>query len=308
MRIGRSPVQIKSGIGDRQEHVIRTQQRRTATGGAASPLPSTAEMVKIYSDVTGDGVPLLLMHGFAGSARNFRPQGRAFADAYRTIVFDARGHGRSEAPEEPSAYSVEHFVEDARRVLDRHGAPRAVIGGLSMGAAIALAFARAHPDRVRALVLASVPAGRGSGQGVAAIAKEFAELIETRGLEIAGERYVWGERSGLDEATRPWVRQGFLEHAPHGLAHTLRGVIATLPTWAERPEALADLDIPALVVAGSLDPPSRRAGEIVARALPQGRFVCIEGGGHVVNLSARVDFNHTVRAFLEGHAPSETHC
>jgi pimeloyl-ACP methyl ester carboxylesterase len=306
MRIGRSPAQIKSGIGDRQEHVFRRQHRSTAPGDASSQLPSAAEMVNIHSDATGEGVRLLLMHGFAGSARNFRPQGRAFADAYRTIVFDARGHGRSEAPEEPSAYSVEHFVEDARRVLDSHDAPRAVIGGLSMGAAVALAFARAHPDRVRALVLASVPAGRGSNQGVAAIAKEFAELIEAQGLEVAGERYVWGERSGLDEATRPWVRQGFLEHAPHGLAHTLRGVIAKLPTWAEQPEALADLEMPALVVAGSLDPPSRRAGEIVARALPGGRFVCIEGGGHVVNLSARADFNDAVRTFLEEHAPPET--
>ncbi len=256
-------------------------------------------MVKLHSEVVGQGTPMLLMHGFAGSARNFRPQARAFADAFRTLTFDARGHGRSEAPEDPAAYSVAHFVEDARELLDRNGMQQAVVGGLSMGAAIALSFAQRYPERVHALVLASIPAGRGSSDGVAAIAEEFASMIETRGLEAAGERFVWGEKSGLDEATRPWVRQGFLEHAPHGLAHTLRGVIAAIPTWSESKAELEAIAIPALVVAGALDPPSRSAGEIVARTLPKGQFVCIEDGGHVVNLSARDAFNDAMRAFLE---------
>src|SRR5438034_1124774 len=108
----------------------------------------------------GRGPVVVLGHGFAGSARNFLPQARALRDRYRIVRFDARGHARSGAPAEAAAYTPEAFVADVGRVLDQVGAQRAVVGGLSMGAGIALRFALAHPERVRALVLAAFPPGR----------------------------------------------------------------------------------------------------------------------------------------------------
>src|SRR4030095_17232741 len=88
--------------------------------------------VDVESD--GDAPVVLLMHGLGGGARTWGPQVRALRDTHRVVRFDARGHGRSEAPADAEAYRPEAFVDDVRRVRDEVGAPRATLGGLSMGA------------------------------------------------------------------------------------------------------------------------------------------------------------------------------
>src|SRR5213592_2047914 len=188
---------------------------------------------RLHVEVEGSGPTVVLGHGFGGSARNFLPQARALRARCRVVRFDARGHARSGAPDDQRAYEPEAFVDDLRRVLDHVGVERAVVGGLSMGAGIALRFALAHPERVRAVVLAAFPPGAGAAGTFAAVAHSFAEAVEREGLDAAGARFVWGPSSGLDPAAARLVRTGFLEHPPHGLAHTLRGVIATQPAVAD---------------------------------------------------------------------------
>ncbi len=240
----------------------------------------------------GDGPCVVLGHGFAGSARNFRPQLRALRDRYRAVSFDARGHARSEAPRAPGDYGIERFVSDLGRVLERAECTRAVVGGLSMGALVGLRFALAHPERVRGLVLASFPAPPSH-------ALAFAESIEREGLEAAGARFVWGPDSGLDAAGATLVRQGFLEHPPHALAAVLRELIAVQPpleTWGPR---LGALTVPALVLAGERDAGSLAASRWLAAALPDARLVVIKGAGHVVNLARPDAFNEALLDFLD---------
>src|SRR5438105_3618914 len=226
---------------------------------------------RLHVEVEGSGPVVVLAHGFGGSARNFLSQARALRDRYRIVRFDARGHARSEAPAEESAYTPEAFVADLGRVLDQVGARAAIVGGLSMGGGTALRFALAHPGRVQGLVVAGLPHGAGAPGTFSAIAADFADAIEREGLEAAGARFVWGAASGLDPAGARLVRRGFLEHPPHGLAHTLRGVLAAEPSLAEIAPRLAGLARPALVIVGARDrlslPPSRAR----AAALPQAR-------------------------------------
>src|SRR5262245_50183380 len=211
------------------------------------------EPPRLHVDVDGAGPPVLLAHGFGGSARNFGPQMRALRDRHRVVRYDARGHGRSDAPTDPAAYTPATFVADMGRVLDEAGATTAVVGGLSMGAGVSLRFALAHPGRVRGLLLCAFPAGTDDPNGFAGKALGFAETIEREGLEAAGEAYVWGPKTRLDRNAVNFVRQGFLEHPPHALALTLRGVIAAQPSVAAMREDLAAVRCPALVVVGSED-------------------------------------------------------
>jgi pimeloyl-ACP methyl ester carboxylesterase len=255
---------------------------------------------RLHVEAAGDGPVVLLMHGLGGSARNWGPQVRALRAGHRVVRFDARGHGRSEAPAAPEAYAPEAFVADVGRVLDQVGATRATVGGLSMGAGIALRFALAHPERVTALVLAAFPGSR-DGAGFASVALAFADAIETRGLEAAGAEFVWGDRSRLDSAGR-LVRQGFLEHPPHALAWTLRKLVASQPSVDELAPALARLRVPALVVVGAEDRGSVEPSRRLAEALPDARLVVIPGAGHVVNLQAPNDFNAALLEFLTTHA------
>jgi pimeloyl-ACP methyl ester carboxylesterase len=257
---------------------------------------------RLHVDVDGAGPTIVLAHGLGGSARNFGPQMRALKDRYRVIRYDARGHGRSDAPHEASAYTPVTFVADMGRVMDDAGVTNAVVGGLSMGAGMALRFALAHPARVRGLVLCAFPASADDSEGFAAKALRFAETIERDGLEAAGDVYVWGPSTRLDPNAVHFVQQGFLEHPPHGLALTLRGVIAKQPPVAAMRDDLATLRAPVLVVVGSEDAPSRRASDELAEALPRSRVVVVPGAGHVVNLQKPDEVSAAMHEFIDSLA------
>jgi pimeloyl-ACP methyl ester carboxylesterase len=248
----------------------------------------------LHVEAAGDGPGVVLAHGFGGSARNWRPQVRALRARYRVVVYDARGHARSAAPAEPAAYRARELIGDFGRAAEESGDARPVAGGLSMGAAVALGYALAYPERVRALVLASPP---GPG-GIASRAVDFADAIERDGLEAAGARFVWAPASGLDPAGAALVRQGFLEHAPHALAHTLREFLAQLDPVEALAEPLARLAVPALIVVGERDTGSRAVGEKLAGALPASELHVIPGAGHVVNLAAPAAFDAALLGFL----------
>src|SRR5262245_11413571 len=167
-------------------------------GARAGGKGGVAAAAKLHVEVRGSGPAVLFLHGFAGSARNWRGQIRALAGRFRTIAYDARGHARSEAPDDPGAYGAGTLVADALGVLEQAGEPSAVWVGLSMGAAVALEAALRAPAAVRGLVLASIPAGHGAARGIAAQAEAFADAIERDGLDAAGARFAYGPGSGLD--------------------------------------------------------------------------------------------------------------
>lgn len=259
----------------------------------------TAVSVSLHVEEYGSGDPLILCHGFAGSARNFRPQARAFRDRRRVVLFDARGHARSEAPEDPAAYRREHFVEDLKGIVARESngvSDALVVGGLSMGAAIALDYACEADPKPRGLVLAAFPPG---GDTTNAWASNFADAIDRDGLDDAGARYVWGG-DRFDERGASLIRQGFLEHSPAALAHTLRGVLARQPRVSDLIPRIRDLEIPTLLVVGADDSPSLAASRELAESLPRAELRVVPGAGHVVNLQKPKEFNESLADFLSG--------
>src|SRR5262245_32281213 len=254
--------------------------------------------MRLHVEVDGDGPVVVLAHGFAGSARNWGPQARALRTRYRVVRYDARGHARSDAPDDPSAYSLDLLVADMGQAMDQAGAAKAVVGGTSMGAVTALAFAAAQPARVRGVVVASLPASRRTGSGLARIAPAFADSIDRDGLEAAGARFVWGAESGLDARDAKLVRQGFLEHSPRALAHGLRGVVARWPPIEEMP-GLEQLAAPLLIVAGANDAGALDASRALAARVPHAEQVIIPDAGHLVNLEQAARFNEALLAWLD---------
>jgi pimeloyl-ACP methyl ester carboxylesterase len=252
----------------------------------------------LHVETHGTGPALVLAHGFGGSARNWRPQLRALRDAFAVTLYDARGHARSAPLASVRDARAEAVVADFAAVADVASAAQLVAGGLSLGAATALAFARTRPERVRGLVLMAPPAGRASGRGVSASALAFADAIERDGLEAAGSRFVWGPSAALDPQAAAWVRAGFLEHDPQSLAYLLREYVARLPTPAELRDALARVVAPVLVIVGEHDAASLPTAHELAAALPDARLEVIPGAGHVVNLAAPERVNALLREFL----------
>ncbi|MDX1649170.1 MAG: alpha/beta fold hydrolase [Myxococcota bacterium] len=135
--------------------------------------------VRLYAEAHGEGTPVLFSPGYCQTHENFRPQVAPLVEAGRRVVlWDYRGHGRSEAPADPDAYTMERVVDDLGRVLDA-AAPgrRAVLGGLSFGGLASLHVTRARPERVAALLLLA------SGPGF-----KKREAQDPRGVALFGRR------------------------------------------------------------------------------------------------------------------------
>ncbi|MGH7288240.1 MAG: alpha/beta fold hydrolase, partial [Myxococcota bacterium] len=123
--------------------------------GPGAAFVGASDGVRLYAEAHGAGEPVVFSPGYCQTHENFRPQVAPFVAAgFRVVLWDYRGHGFSEAPANPDAYSMPQVVDDLARVID-WAAPgqRAVVGGLSFGGLASQHYALARPDRVSALLL-----------------------------------------------------------------------------------------------------------------------------------------------------------
>src|SRR5258707_3678441 len=109
--------------------------------------------VEIHYEVHGSGPPLLLTHGYSSTSAMWQGQIEALSKRHRLVLWDMRGHGQSDYPADPRAYSEALTVADMAALLDEVGARPAIVGGLSLGGYMSPPFYRAHPQRVGALLI-----------------------------------------------------------------------------------------------------------------------------------------------------------
>jgi pimeloyl-ACP methyl ester carboxylesterase len=108
--------------------------------------------IEIDYEVSGSGAPMLLSHGYSATRRMWDGQHNAFPD-HRIVSWSMRGHGHTDSPADASKYSADLTVADMQELLRHLAIDRAVIGGLSLGGYVSLAFYLTHPEMVRALVI-----------------------------------------------------------------------------------------------------------------------------------------------------------
>ena len=244
--------------------------------------------VHVHAEVEGEGPAVLLTHGFSATSAMWAGQVGPLAADHTVIRWDMRGHGESDYPAEPEAYSIEVTVQDMVGLLDGAGALRAVLVGHSLGGFASLAFARLHPDRVSGLVL--VDTGPGFRRS------EAREAWNATALETAARL----ERDGLAGLGRSDEVALARHRDASGLALSARG--ALVQHDAAVIDALPDLAGPALVIVGSEDRAFRSGAEYMAAKIPGAELVVIPGAGHAPNLSHPDVFNDSLRRFLDGVA------
>jgi pimeloyl-ACP methyl ester carboxylesterase len=244
---------------------------------------------QIYYQVSGDpaaagALPLVLSHGFGASAAMWAPNLAALSAGRAVITWDMRGHGRSGTPDDPAAYSEAATVADLAAILDSQGIGRAVIGGLSLGGYMSLAFWLAHPERVAALVLCDTGPG---------YRKDEARQQWNDRAEVTAGRF---ERDGLAALSGSPETQTAGHGSPQGLAHAARGMLAQRD--ARVMTALPDIDVPVLVVVGDRDEPFLGAASYMTAKIPNAQQAVIPDAGHASNIDQPAAFNQAVLAFL----------
>ena len=259
--------------------------------------------LRLHVTRAGDGLPLVLLHGFTGSSETWDSLQRALASDAGAIAVDLTGHGRSGTPEDPARYALPRLADDLACVLDALSLHRAVVLGYSLGGRAALHLALRHPERVAALVLESAspglvdPAERAARRAADAA---LADAIERDGVAAFVERWerlpLWASQATLPAETRAGLRAQRLRNHPRGLANSLRGAGAGVePPVHER---LGALDVPTLLIAGALDAKYVAIAESLERIMPRARGVVVPGAGHAVHLERPAAFAAAVRAFL----------
>ncbi len=253
----------------------------------------TINGVGLYYEEHGSGPPLMLLHGFAGTAAMWAPQVEPLSSAHRLIVYDMRGHGRSAAPYALSDYSLDIVVEDHYQLMRALGLERAVIGGLSLGGFVSLHFQARHPDMVAGLILADTGAGyRGPGPSMDQtnqVWRRTAEVLVAGGIES----YVESPLSALTYYSTAEVMRG---HSAIGLTNVSLGVM----TNPVRPP-LEEIGVPTLVLCGERDAPFLPLAEDLHRHIPGAEKAIIPRAGHASNLDQPAAFNRLVLDFLHRH-------
>ncbi len=244
--------------------------------------------ITIHYDESGSGPALLLSHGYSATRRMWDAERRAFGDRFRVIAWDMRGHGDTDSPDDPTQYSADLTVADMCGLLTHLGIRRAVIGGLSLGGYMSLAFHAAHPEMVRALVICDSGPGYRNGEARAAWnarAHDRARDLETRGLEVLQGRSV--------EA-----REAIRHHrSAQGLAHAARGMLAQED--ARVIDSLPSIRVPTLIVVGDRDEPFLAPSRYMAGKIAGARLEMIPGAGHASNLDQPAMFDKIVGGFLD---------
>src|SRR3954453_13523731 len=243
--------------------------------------------VKIHYEVYGRGPPLLLTHGYSSTSAMWEGQIEALSKHHKLVLWDMRGHGQSDYPDDPAAYSEALTVGDMAALLDQIGAGCAVIGGLSLGGYMSLAFYRAHPERVRALLIIDTGPG---------FKKDEARDAWNKRAYETGDRF---EREGLEvlkSASRE--RSSVVHRNASGLARAARGMLTQRDAGVI--ESLPKIKVPALVVVGADDTPFLAASDYMAAKIPGAKKVLIPAAGHAANIDQPQAFIDAVLPFLDG--------
>lgn len=237
----------------------------------------------------GSGFPVVLTHGYSSSTRMWQGQiAPLTGNGYRLITWDIRGHGQTDSPDAQADYSEAASVEDLRQLLAERGVGQAVIGGLSLGGYLSLAFHLAHPELVKALILCDCGPGYRNdkardGWNDTAITR--AEAFEQRGLAALG-------RSAEVQAAREAHRSAT------GLAKAARGILTQAD--ARVINSLEQISVPTLLIVGANDTPFLNAMDYMAKKIPNARHVVIPDAGHSANIDQPERFNAAVLEFLDG--------
>ncbi|MGI9345418.1 MAG: alpha/beta fold hydrolase [Gammaproteobacteria bacterium] len=241
--------------------------------------------VSIYYTDEGQGPAVLLTHAYGASASMWEPQIAALKDKYRVISWDLRGHARSDSPADETQYSERYCIEDMKAILDHLGLKQVILGGLSLGGYLSLAFRLQYPECVSALMLFSCGPGYRDPHAREKwnrFAHRLADKVQDKGLAALGD----GSEIRIDE-----------HRNLDGLQKAARGILAQFDDRVI--QSLTQIDLPTLVLVGSEDKNYHNSSSYMAKKIPHAQHSHIEQAGHAANLQQPQAFNAALLHFLD---------
>ena len=255
-----------------------------------------------YAESAASGPVLLVMHGVTSRWQDWLPVLPVFAQRWRVVVADLRGHGRSGHVQD--GYALMQYASDAAALLGHLDDEPSAVMGHSLGAMIAIGLASEHPNTVRAVVLEDPPLGAFNGQPFANL-PEHARFVAMREMARAG--HPQAELARLLAAEMP----GANVLAPRARARSLSQIDPDVLSAIienrsidryDLEERLKQVQAPTLLLQGNTE----RGGALsdaeaawAAVLLPDCVHISLPNAGHGIHSEQPVQFGHLVTSFLE---------
>lgn len=249
--------------------------------------------ISLYYELTGEGQPVLFIHGLGSSVRDWQPQVDFFSRQYQVLAYDVRGHGRSDKP--PGPYSVPLFAADTAELIQALEIEPCHVVGMSMGGWIAYQLAVDKPELLKSLVIVNatpdlVPhSWRDRLQAWQRLA-----IVRLLGMRRMGE--VLSKRlfpKPEQEALRQTFVERWAENDPRAYRDALKGAVG----WSVV-DRLGDINIPTLVITADQDYTSVSLKRAYLAKMPQAELVVIEDSRHGTPAERPDAFNEALLAFL----------
>ena len=264
------------------------------------PYVRTDDRVSLYYEEHGEGTPLVLAYGIGGNAAMWDVNVPGLAARHRLVLWEPRGHARSDSPADPARYSFHRWALDLEAVLDHLRIRRAHVGGLSLGAGIATRFALRCPGRVRSLVVTNSSSAAGlplSWQNIVMRARSI-EITLTQGMDAMAEFAMAAnpnvsERLALDPSAKAEFYEEYRQLAPIGYANSLRALLA----MDHITDQLGRLRMPVLLIGGDRDP-SLEPMKVMRRKIRGSKLVVLSPASHFANRDQPEAWNRTALEFL----------
>ena len=271
------------------------------------PYARTEDRVRIYYEEHGptDGAearpPLVLAYGIGGNADLWDVNVAALAARRRLVLWEPRGHARSDSPEDPARYSFRHWTLDLKAVLDRLRIRSAHVGGLSLGAGIATRFTLGFSERVRSLLVTNSSSAVGlplSVENIVMRARSI-EVTLSKGMDAMAEFSMTANpnvanRLALDPSSKDEFYAYYRRLTPIGYANALRALLA-MDHIADR---LSELRVPVLLIGGDRDP-SLGPMRVMHRKVRGSKLVVLSPASHFANRDQPEAWNRAAVEFLE---------
>ena len=263
-----------------------------------------ADDAAIYYDITGDGKPVILLHGYALNSLMWEYQKNSMAENFQLITVDLRGFGKSSCGVN---WSGNAMAEDVSGLIEHLNLRNCAIVGFSMGGPVAFRLALKHPDRLTKLVMVSsiLPsAGKAQKKKYQRLQQKELDTLTLHGVEK------WAELSGLKsgplvdnmfkrnpEIVNLWAKI-IKRHNPDFLRCMLQARLNT-PSHVNWRARLSDISQPVLIISGAQDSNFVDASRFLNRVIPDSSLEIISGAGHMVNLEKPDEFNKILIDFLK---------
>ncbi|WP_186576438.1 2-succinyl-6-hydroxy-2,4-cyclohexadiene-1-carboxylate synthase [Aquibacillus kalidii] len=253
-----------------------------------------------WVETSGEGTPILLLHGFTGSSKTWDLFVEKWKKAYKLIVLDLPGHGKTNIDK---LVSMEDCCADLETILNELNLDKVNLLGYSMGGRTALSFAMLYTERVASVILESASPG-------------LAESHEQISRQAKDEQLAaWMEQNELSDFVKYWenldlfktqkkltsnvqanIRSERLNQSKQGLVHSLRGMgTGKQPSWWDQ---LANFSLPVLILVGQEDDKFVKLGKHMDESLKYSQYKVIKNVGHAVHVEQPEIFGTIVSDFI----------